>query len=262
VPATATAEPPVYQDVTGAPLTLAAGTGPASITVADGATPDEVVTIEYQALIRGLVALPTSDADGLTFKADPAALARAAVGDTIAIGTSLAIDCGAALPVTAIAADGLVVAGPIPPACANRTSFSVSASGVQPFVVSGSVSGFMGRTAPGTSFTFQGSYLFHPDGFNPAIPQLTFTMGVADPAVLPGNRYSFQTSSNFRPLVVSISYGTLSQACTTSLPGSVEFADVRGLARAYIAYPSANGVLELSLDGLPPGPTANARCYQ
>jgi hypothetical protein len=245
--------------------------GPQEIELAEGATRDELVTIEYQGLIPGLTGLPTADADGQRFKVAAELLGRVLVGDLLTLATA-AGTCGSELSVSAIEADALVVADLVPNACAGRVSFSVRAQGTQkPYVVTGTVSGYLGRTGPGDPFVFQGSYFYRPDSYNPAAPapQLSFTFGAGDPAVARGNRYLILTNSGVAPMTTAIEQNS-SQPCSSQLPGSVVFAGplvtindaLIARPRAFIAYPSANGVIELDPATAYPGVTGNGVCHR
>lgn len=255
----------------GALLTPAPEAGPntETLALADGATQDQVVTLEFQGYLPGLYGLPTTDGDGLSFPAGPEALARAAVEDSIEAGATGGDCASVPLTVSAVSATGLVVAGPLPAECAGRTRFSVRAAGAKPYVVTGTIEGYLGRTGPNDSFSFKGSYYFRPDGFDGAVPEIAFYFRAADPQVARGDRYLLQTSGNFTPLTTSIGTSN-SQPCTSLLPGAIVHAEptvrVSGedkvRPRAYIAYPSDNAVLDLDLATVTRAPATNAFCYR
>lgn len=228
-----------YQDESGAELPFVEGPVLASIALADGAARTESITFEHQGLLPGLVNLPTTDLDGARFPAGAEALARAQVGDLIAVSTAAGI-CGPELAVASIETDALVVAAAPGPECAGRTSFSVRAAGTRPWVVQGSESGYLGRAGNDQAVSFAGSYFQRPDGFDAARPQLSFTMGPGDPAVRRGVRYVLRTSSGFLPLAATID----TQICTTcTLPSSVALDPTRG--EAYVSFPSASALVQI-----------------
>lgn len=160
----------------------------------DGAVRDEVISVVYQGQIPGLIDLSTSDADGVRFRAPGAVAARAKLGD-------LVVTAGCELPVTAIDADGVLVASVV--GCSGRERFSVRATGGQPFVVAGTFSGYLGRVGPLESFSYQGNYVAHLAGFSAAspAPQLAFKMGALDPEIRRDFHYLLPMFSGFSPFV-------------------------------------------------------------
>jgi hypothetical protein len=221
--------------------------GPTNVRAADGAALNESILVIYQGEIPGLARLPTNKDDQLRFPVPATMLSRARLGDKILIDANAACEA----TVTSIAADALLVAE-VPAACAAaRSLFTVRAGGAEPYVVGGTVTGYMGRTRDSTpacpsgtsscGFTYTGSYYNHPAGYTPGVPTFSFDMGPAAPDIKRDDRYILDTQSNFENYSATIDaqVGTIYH-----LPGSVTFDFLS--QRAYIAYPSANGILEIA----------------
>ena len=244
-----------FVDSTGA--TVSDTNGPSGISLADGATPSETISVAYDAALPDLNGLPTSDADGQQFLAPGAPfLQEAQVGDLIQIEMGSSV-CSTLLTASALVKDasgnviGLSTTDPIPAECTARTSFTVFALGNAPWVVQGTLSGFMGRTAPSTSFVFAGQYFFHPRSFSPAAAQLRFVMGPGPADVKPGDRYLITTTSNYASLFFTLDPTVFGG---WYLPGTVVYYQVpsQSIDRLFIAYPSIQGVLEASPSGISP----------
>ena len=243
-----------FVDSTGA--TVADPNGPTGIALADGATRDETISVAFEAALPNLNGLPSSDADGQQFLAPGAPFAQEAqVGDLIQIESG-STPCPTLLTVSSLVKDaaanviGVSTTDSLPTGCNNRTSFTVFALGSAPWVVQGSFTGYMGRTAPSSSFVFAGSYFFHPRSFSPAAAGLRFLMGPGPAAPQPGDRYLIITASNYRSL-----FFTLDPTIFAGwyLPAQVVYyqPDTK-TDRLFIAYPSAQGVLEANPAGITP----------
>lgn len=157
---------------------------------------------------------------------------------------------------------------PIPEACLDYPTFQVRASGSQPFVLFNTIDGYLARMAAGESFTHTKSYFFHPyspeDPEGPAPKYGGAAEGTAAKIDLKrqrvgiqrGERYVVNTASNYFPYfsIVDITYDPSLRFFR--LPGSVVQARIQvGKPEdqsydyfAYIAYPSADGVLEVDLE--------------
>ncbi|WP_309891352.1 hypothetical protein [Archangium sp.] len=147
---------------------------------------------------------------------------------------------------------------PIPPECADFsifTNFLVRAGGSQPLVISSSTAEYLGRVGPGDPYTATGPYFFHPDNYTGATQGVAvrFTVASRFTEVTPerGNAFLVTTQSQFLPytLLVDTSIPDLS---FFTLPGSVVEAKVGITNYAYIAYPSADGLLQMDLDVVVP----------
>ncbi|MBL8951996.1 MAG: hypothetical protein JNK82_14530 [Myxococcaceae bacterium] len=117
---------------------------------------------------------------------------------------------------------------------------TVAADPAGDYVVSGTVSGYMGRTGPGQTFTFPGSYYFHASDYNPANPALTMKLPVEP--LRPSETYVLTIASNYLPLELTLSQ-TVCAAGFTQYPGTVVLDAERGVT--FIGYPSANAIVEV-----------------
>jgi hypothetical protein len=227
-----------------------------SVKLGDGAVRDEIVSIVYEGILPGFqdLYLPGSELNEKRFPAPPEAVARVQVGDRLLV-RSANVACVAEVGVTSLEAGALVTTETIPPECLPRRSFSVRASGAQPFVVSGTASGYMGRTANNATFTFAGRYYTHPAGFNPATPQVEFKMGAGDPGVKRDSRYQMRLEDFFLPYSVALQLGDQG---SYTVPSSVVYASGLETHSVFVAFPSAAAVVELLPAALSPN-VANTR---
>ncbi len=141
-----------------------------------------------------------------------------------------------------------------------------------PFAVSGSLSGPMGRTSPGKSFSFTGV----PWKGGATAPALTFSMGPLASSMPLGTTWKFSVSRGFARYGTYIDTSNTYSAvalCAVHLPGPIAFwlpgqrapatDNERVNARLFLAFPSANGVIEMAPATVSPGPaTANVFCYR
>jgi hypothetical protein len=220
-------------------------TGPLGMVLQNGAAKDEILSVIREGIIIGQYNLRTTaamEADRQTFPTGPSTASAIVPGDRVVL-TSGNPGCNAELTVASVAPASVTTTTPAPAGCMGNADYSIRAGpGTdQPYTVSGSVSGFMGRVRPGQSFTYQGYYFFHPNGFTPGSPQLSFTMGAEDPQVGRDWRYAVVTTSGF--LRLSFTLDTLSFP-GYYLPGAV--VHLPGKPVAFAAYPSANGVIEFN----------------
>jgi len=282
-PATAT----VVDDATGNPVlsytlpdgglpSIIVGTGPvpATIKVADGAANNQTITITYQGVLPGLSGLPPGSGAAPFVKPAGTAWAEAETGDFIELASSNPACTGAAaeLSVLSVGPNDLTANATVPAECEPLTSFSIRAGGVQPFMVLGTLDGYMGRVAPGSPsatcsnlksdppgdpsagcFQFTGTYYAHPPSTTIGQPvplqyALAFQMGALDLSMARDGAYSFSVLSHFSPLYLSVDatrFGTGYQ-----LPGPSAFD--YNLQRAYVSFPGANAIMEIALDQLAP----------
>jgi hypothetical protein len=156
--------------------------------------------------------------------------------------------------------DGVVQVstGSIPEGCRDRTRFSLRAGrdSALPFAVYSDSRGTEGRISEGTTLTIAGDYYFHPPGFTgqqaPFQVRLTLKLtekkGAGNRPVR-GDQYVASVQSAFSPYIFSPDIGTLSSGLASfRLPGPVSHTRVGELTLAYIAYPSADGILQVNLE--------------
>lgn len=243
------------------------------VDLSDGYLESQNLVAIYEGQVPGLVALPTTAADGVTLAVPGGAEARAAVGDRvifrepIATTGALAV-CGVA-QVASIAAGTLTV-DQVPTACAGRTQFSVRASGSQPLVLAADREGYLGRGAVGDTITYTRRYQAKPPGWQASRPALRVTLGDSVPA-LTGAYWAFPIEGGLASYRLSFD----SQSCTSpSLPGRVALgelptlSDTAGLAFPWEVvgvFPSGNTLFELPLGRAYRGTVTNTDgfwCYR
>ncbi len=203
------------------------------VRLANGAARDETIRLTPDGLLPGLVSVAT-DPTGFLPSLNAG---RALVGDLVE-------GCADGGTVAAIEDGGLRLDG----ACASAL-VTVRATTPPNYVVEGTASGYMGRAAPGQRFTFAGQYLHHFPGYDPNVPAFSFDVPAAPLAADAGERIELIVDDGYLPLVVKTTL-TACPAGFAQFPGTV-IADVRPdptQSRAYVAYPSTNGIVELRLE--------------
>jgi hypothetical protein len=145
-----------------------------------------------------------------------------------------------------------LVTGPLPEGCADRKRFSLRAgpdSGAR-FAVYSDVRGFEGRLASGGTLEIAGDYLIHPVGFTNEQPvfRVRLSLNRTLEPLERGDQYIALVQSGFQPYVFSPDTGSLGSGLSTyRLPGPVSHTRVNDVDFAYIAYPSADGILQVNL---------------
>jgi hypothetical protein len=161
---------------------------------------------------------------------------------------------------------------PIPEECRGYEYFHVRAAGSKPFVVTNSSGAYLGRIAVGETFSITKPYFFHPYApSNPDDPRVNYrgeSQGTEvsirlrpQTARQRGDRYVVNTTSNYFPFFSAVDITYSGEFRFFRLPGSVVQARIQvGKPEeptydyfAYIAYPSADGVLEMDLELVAPG---------
>lgn len=235
------------------PVIDAAGNG---ITLANGAWPTQMLQVAVNGFIPGLVGLPTDETtDGNDFPA-PSFASRAEVGDTI-IALTPAGSCR--VTVSAVTPTSLQAAS-VPSDCAGRTSFAVRAGGADPYVLTATLEGYLGRSGPNQHFAAQTPYFLHYDAdYDPAQPTIQMTFGPSSPQIVEDYSWQIDIQSHFGPFLSAVD--SASVGCLTVMAGSVVF-DL-DLQRVFTVYPSANGIIELNPAFAARGVTGiNAVCYR
>jgi hypothetical protein len=230
-----------------------------------GVTTDERYQLTYEGILPRLNNVKRTAEGGFVVPYEPIPGRGPVVqpGDLILLRTETEL-CGTELVVSAVQAPvppatqaTLTTQTPIPAECAVDAfpNFLVRASGSQPLVVSSSTEEYLGRLGLGGTYTRTAPYFFHPEGYSGATEGVAvrFTLASRFTEVTPerGNIFVVTTQSQFRPytVLVDTSIGELS---FFTLPGSVVESKVGAFDYAYIAYPSADGVLQMNLDEVVP----------
>jgi hypothetical protein len=236
------------------------------IKVASGAAadPSELVSVVFQGVIPDFSNLSVTLIGGETQLPYGAGDARRLIGGKDRIVVSAANGCSAEVPLSAVDLNRGLLQTTTPVPCMGAATFSVRAGGDlpsdQPYVVSGNVTGYMGRTNNNQDFAFPanvaeryGRYYYHPPPdpdhpeivFDPTVPQIQFTMGPGAPDIQRDWQYAMVVESKFAPesVTVDVNYGIEFHS-----PGASAYvgalSDLTDISRLYVAYPSANAVLE------------------
>jgi hypothetical protein len=273
-----------YQEIDGGALAIQPCTGPllsvgtdcrdagSPFQIAFGEAVSQTLTLTYCGPLPGLTSLPTSSAEWPTLTVPAAYSSAIRVGDVVELTASDPTCDNAEFSITSasqtsVTAAGLTAGG----ACGTAVVFSVRAGGQgtlaadggvippAPYVVTGTVDGYMGRTGAYEAFSSNHTtYVFHPPGFvPPGSPEITFEMQAADPACVDANgnaltvdggitpicqddQYQFNVASNYAPLFFTVDPRVGSGF---QFPAAVQFDSV--VQRVYVAFPAANGILEV-----------------
>jgi hypothetical protein len=226
--------------------------------VVNGATMSDIYRVIYQSRLQGLAALSRPAGTGTNFDVPPsdAALAGVQQGDIIVLeggSTPCTTELAIAQVIPGTASTTLVTSTPVPEACADASSFTVRAGGAQPFVVFSASRGVVGRLGTGQPFTVEAPYLRYPDAQTPPTPpvQVRLTLSGLESGLTRDDRYVVATEGRFVPYIVEVnrSDATLNLS-EYRLPASVVFtrAGDEDTDFAYLAYPSADGILQMNLE--------------
>ncbi len=155
---------------------------------------------------------------------------------------------------------GLLTTGPLPTdRCSNPTRFTVRAGSQYPLVVYSDSKGYLGRVMKAdVTFPIPGGYYFHPHDFanthDPNFDKVSAYLHLAnleDLALTRGDQLIVTAQSGVLPFSASVDTSTTTGGLTAfRLPGPVVHTRVNDVDLAYIAYPSADGILQVSLAGL------------
>ncbi|WP_245767918.1 hypothetical protein [Stigmatella erecta] len=238
-----------------------------SVQMLDGATTDSIYRLVYQGLLPSLAGRSLSDTalvqcsgTGCAFQVGAAALTQRTVeaqdlvileGEGGACATNLTVTRTEALP------DGTGVAytAPLPAECGAAVTFSFRAAGPRPFAVYIDGEGYVGRMGDGEAeqLTVPGGYFFRPPGFDPnrpafrAVLTLFINRESLEPLPQRGDQFVVSTVSGYRPFVFAVDTSSGTGLASYRLPGPVVYTQVAGTSYAYIAYPSADGVLQFNM---------------
>ncbi|MDP3499547.1 MAG: hypothetical protein Q8S33_04420 [Myxococcales bacterium] len=244
--------------------TISSGTAQSAqllATVKDGAFRAQTLTVTWQGELTPAQGLTMPAGVSTSFTA-PSIASRLAVGDLI---TFAGQGCTTA-SVTAVTGATVQFA---PTASCAVTSVRIRAGPSAPYVISGSVDGFLGRASSGSEFRSTTAPFVRIPGVDPSSPGLVIPFGTAADTQPPatGVSWSFELVSGLAPLVLVIDPGlfTVGTTCPAQLqlPGATVFEPVQG--RVFIAYPSANVVsefdpLKVIRGGI--GPNEGVSCYR
>lgn len=247
-------------------------------TLFEGSVLNNTYRIVYQGVFPNMTALTRDLAAPTLFEVDqPTDLRRqVAVGDVIVLESDSEV-CGTDLAVTAVVpvSEGRVrleTTTDLPAGCAGLPRFSVLAAGAQPFLLVNSAGELLARDIAGTtaSYSIPTSYFFHPANLLaqvevddvpnvdpppwqvPAFPATPPDIDIrveppsGDIRLLRGDRVVVSLNSGIRTHTFGVNSESAGAGLTFyTLPGPVVAAP--GSDLAYIAYPSADGILQVNL---------------
>lgn len=229
-------------------------------TVKDGAFRAQTITATWQGELTPTPGLTMPAGVSTSFSA-PSIAGRLAVGDLITFSGQ---GCTTA-SITAVT--GATVQFAPATSCA-ATNAVIRAGPSAPYVISGSVDGFLGRASSGSEFRSTSPPFVRIPGVDVSAPGLVIPFGTAADTQPPatGVSWSFDVVSGLAPLVSVIDPGLFTVGTCPAqlqLPGAAVFEPVQG--RVFIAYPSANVVsefdpLKVIRGGI--GPNEGVSCYR
>ncbi|MCP3161787.1 hypothetical protein [Myxococcus qinghaiensis] len=247
----------------------------------EGSVPDGIFRFVYQGAFPGMIDLQRDLSTPTTFEVPQAAEAsrQVRVGDAIVLA-SLDILCTTDLIVSSIqpAAEAgkvrLETLTAIPESCSQLPLFTVRALGDQPFLLVDQNGTLLSRdvTGVGSGYEIPTAYSFHPTDFLSTTSLLGCASGALTVPLYPstpppvrlraepiqsltrGDRYVVTVGSGVATYVAGVDTSNNSGAALQfyTLPGPVAASQAGGTGLAYIAYPSADGILQVNLELLFP----------
>jgi hypothetical protein len=236
-----------------------------------GVTRDQTYVLTYQGVLPEMAAVKRDVANNGPFQVP--FVPRAGKGQVVFRGDLIILlsartggqTCATAVPVLSVQAptDGgtlatLTPSGDLPADCKDYEFFQVRAAGSNPLVLASASEDYIDRVAPGVPYEIRDTYFFHPPGYKGqtegvALRFLLTATNLEDPVrgLARGDRYVISTDSHFFPYLISVTQ--VEDLTFFRLPGPVVQATVGNKDYAYIAYPSANGVLEVDLTAITAG---------
>ncbi|MCI0573960.1 MAG: hypothetical protein L0Y66_24775 [Myxococcaceae bacterium] len=232
----------------------------------------EEVRLTYQGELTGLTKVALSepgmngvaDKGGQILRLGAELAARVRPQDPVVFFNQDAACGPTGVTITAVDAETATLSGAIPAGC---TSLTVGIGTEKPWVMTGSISGYLGRVAPGARTgpdAVKGTYFFHPNEIDESAPAIDFLFqlpvnlkpdaveGSPDIKLVRGMYLKFVTDSGYSPFIFEAVRSN--NTADFLLPGGVTF--VKQLtdpidvpARVYVAYPSANGLFEFRPGG-------------
>ncbi|WPB81224.1 hypothetical protein KYC5002_19115 [Archangium violaceum] len=236
-----------------------------------GVTRDQTYLLTYQGILPEMsaVAIRANDSFQVPF------VPRVGKGQVVFPGDLIILltartggqTCATAVPVLSVQAPTgggtlatLIPSGALPADCptSQYTFFQVRAAGPKPLVLSSASEDYIARVGSGDTYEIRGPYFFHPPGYQGQTDGVALRFRVTrsnldDPngGLLRGERYVIATDAHFFPYLVSVSQ--VQDLTNFRLPGPVVQTTVGNKDYAYLAYPSANGVLEVDLTAITAG---------
>ncbi|HYO71196.1 MAG TPA: hypothetical protein VEU33_34460 [Archangium sp.] len=236
-----------------------------------GVTRDQTYLLTFQGILPEMAAVARKEDGSFQVPFVP----RAGKGQLVQPGDLIILlsartggqACATAVPVLSVqppAAGGtlatLIPSGALPADCADYDFFQVRAAGPKPLVFSSVSEDYIDRVGSGDVYELRGPYFFHPPGYKGQTDGVALRFRVTrgnldspNPGIARGERFVITTDAHFFPYLVSVAQ--VEELTFFRLPGPVVQATVGNKDYAYLAYPSANGVLEVDLTGITAGVT-------
>ncbi|WP_375765828.1 hypothetical protein NR798_29500 [Archangium gephyra] len=237
-----------------------------------GVTRDQTYVLTYQGLLPGMVAVarekgtnafkvpyvPRAGKGPVPQPGDSITLLSAETGGQACATDVTVLDVQP--PVAPATLATLVPSGALPAACAGYPYFQVRAGGPKPMVLSSGSEDYLARLGAGDEFSSTASYFFHPPGYagetEGTLARIRVLGGVnLANELIRGDRYVVTTDAHFYPYLISVQLA--GDLFFFRLPGPVVQATVgagdTAIDYAYIAYPSANGILQVDQTNLTAG---------
>jgi len=244
------------------------------VEVLDGVTQSDVYRLVYQLGLPDLGSVdrnesasdtnPSCPPDRACFAIDATAATRVEVDDVVVLrgdegtckdGSGTEVD----YKVTAKVEGNptlLVTTRPaeLPEGCAGMPRIIVRASGTRPVVVTSDNRGFLGRLGELETLELDGAYYYRRTNvLVPAPKDVRITLKALGDRLNRGDQFVVTTLSHFRPYVFGVDTTSLTVSGVLGgyrLPGPVVYTRVGDADFAYIAYPSADGILQVSLEAI------------
>lgn len=255
----------VYKDPAAGVIAWVDGPDAGSIVVGNGAVLNEFISVIFQGTIAGFQSLPSPAPGTMSFPVPNAPLDRILLGDRIVVFGNVDAGCpdysgdDTGLPISGLNPDaGILISNSAVPC--QATTFSVRASGIKPYVVTGSVTGYMGRTGTNQDFSYGdiNSYFYHPCmsppppcQFDATKPLISFHFGPGDPGVHRDFEYDIQTLSGFATEFIQLDttpgftgYDYQLPTAAVNVTTVPDGGQLVPLDHFFVTYPSANAVVE------------------
>lgn len=252
----------------------------------NGSVPGGTYRFVYQGILPGLSGITrdvTLEDPPLLVETSVATAREVVPGDSIVLVNN-AGPCPASIPILRLEDQGngltrlypdlsnpAVVEAAAP--CAAYPSFDVRAGpNVKPFVLYSGLEtpdSYVKRLDVNESYTVSSflDYYYHPNDFDlglyppksptryvPAPLTLTLTPTICGSTtgcrLVAGDRFVVTLQPRFRRFVFGVDTSSSSNLSVYTLPSSVVATDVDGASLAYIAYPSADGILQVALESI------------
>ena len=223
--------------------------GTPGITFANGAWHSEVIHIVVNGLIPGAADLPIADGGSAELDVPASVIDRVQTGDTLVFGTAALADggtvpaeCGRSTvtAVTATSVKAPALAGKCDLYPRSRFAIRAGLEGNR-YVISGTLTGYLGRAGPNQTFSYKGGYYQRTPSFDPSAPTFTVLLGPEEPRLSEDWRWSIDVQPADVPFALRIDSSSV--GCSSNVASSVVWDTER--QSVFSVFPSANGIIEV-----------------